>query len=196
MLRATSLALLILLLMSSVSCKNQSSDDGGLELSDEQLKELMKKQPTMPGQSSGEEIMIQMELAYQQDSSDLNNVYNLAFTYCGKCLESQDAANCNKAIQYLSRTIKLKPDYRKGKAYFNRQLCYQVLGKHAEALADLNSFIPIHAKADTIEVNYFLAKANVLYQLERRDEACATLKEAYSLDTLGLSQIEWKEECN
>lgn len=192
MLRATSLALLILLLM---SCNNQSND-GGLELSDEQLKELMKKQPTMPGQSSGEEIMIQMEMAYQQDSSDLNNVYNLAFTYCGKCLESQEASNCKKAIQYLSRTIQLKPDYRKGKAYFNRQLCYQILGKQEEALADLNSFIPIHAKADTIEVNYFLAKADLLHQLERQAEACATLKEAYTLDTLGLSQIEWKEDCD
>ncbi len=194
MLRATSLALLILLLM-SVSCKQQSSNDGGLELTDEQLKALMKKQPTMPGQSSGEEIMIQMEMAYQQDSSDLNNVYNLAFTYCGKCLGSQDPGNCNKAIQYLSRTIQLQPDYRKGKAYFNRQLCYQVLGKHEQALADLNSFIPIHAKADTIEVNYFLAKANVLHQLERQEEACATLKKAYTLDTLGLSAITWKGDC-
>lgn len=186
--------LLLILLLSA--CGQKKSNDGGLELTDAQLKELMKKQPQLnnnPG--SGDAALQQLETAYQTDSSNLDNVYNLAFMYCNKCVADTSFVACPKAAQYLSRVIRLKADYRQGKAYYNRALCNEHQSNLDAALLDYNRFSEINANNPKPPVNYFLKKALLLKKMERNREACVELKKAEKLEKNSTAQIEWREEC-
>jgi tetratricopeptide (TPR) repeat protein len=177
------------------SCGTKKSNDDGLELSDDQLKELMKKQPQISNPGSGDAALQQLELSYLSDSSNLDNVYNLAFLYCTKCVADTSFASCPKADQYLSRVIRLKADYRQGKAYYNRALCNEHQSKLEAALQDLNRFSEINANNSKPPVNYFLQKALLLKKMDRSREACAELKRAEKLDSTGISQVSWRDEC-
>jgi tetratricopeptide (TPR) repeat protein len=184
--------LLILLLL---ACGQKKSNDGGLELTDAQLKELMKKQPQMTNPGTGDEAMQQLEMSYLDDSSNIDNVYNLAFMYCNKCVADTSFVACPKAAQYLSRVIRLKADYRQGKAYYNRALCNEHQSNLDAALLDYNRFSEINANNPKPPVNYFLKKALLLKKMERNREACVELKKAEKLEKNSTAQIEWREEC-
>jgi tetratricopeptide (TPR) repeat protein len=136
-----------------------------------------------------------LEMSYQSDSSNLDNVYNLAFMYCNKCVADTSYVDCPKAEQYLSRVIRLKADYRQGKAYYNRALCYEHQSKFDAALQDLNRFSEINANNPKPPVNYFLKKALLLKKMDRSREACVELKKAEKLEKNSTAQIEWREEC-
>jgi tetratricopeptide (TPR) repeat protein len=178
-----------------IACGQKKSNDGGLELTDAQLKELMKKQPQVNNPGTGDAAMQQLEMSYQSDSSNLDNVYNLAFMYCNKCVADTSYVDCPKAEQYLSRVIRLKADYRQGKAYYNRALCYEHQSKFDAALQDLNRFSEINANNPKPPVNYFLKKALLLKKMDRSREACVELKKAEKLEKNSTAQIEWREEC-
>jgi len=185
--------LIILAVLSVLSCTNKNADSG-LELSDEQLKELLKKQ--RPENNNQSDMALEnLETAYQKDSFNIENVYNLSFMYCSKCLNDSSLSECPKAMQYLSRVIKLKPDYREGKAYYNRQLCEMRLGKFEAALEDINSFIELNKKNPKPAVNFYIQKAVILEKIGKKDEACKNLKLAEKLDTAGLSDINWRSSC-
>jgi tetratricopeptide (TPR) repeat protein len=188
---------LLFISVALVACGGKKkSDDGGLELTDAQLKALMKQQPTAGGDpGQGEAALKQLEAAYQTDSSDIDNVYNLAFLHCGQCLNDSSFQACPKAEQYLSRVVVLKSDYREGKAFYNRYLCLQHRGALQPALEDLNSFIAINSKNPKPAVNFYLQKAALLQKMGKMSEACAELKKANKIDTIGLSSIEWKNQC-
>jgi tetratricopeptide (TPR) repeat protein len=185
--------LIILAVLSILSCTNKKTDSG-LELSDEQLKELLKKQ--RPENNNQSDMALEnLETAYQKDSSNIENVYNLSFMYCSKCLNDSSFNICPKAIQYLNRVVKLKPEYREGKAFYNRQLCAMHLGKYEAALEDINSFIELNKKNPKPAVNYFLQKAIILEKIGKIDEACKTLNLAKNIDTVGFSNLKWKTSC-
>jgi tetratricopeptide (TPR) repeat protein len=185
--------LIILAVLSVLSCTNKNADSG-LELSDEQLKELLKKQ--RPENNNQSDMALEnLKTAYLKDSSNIDNVYNLSFMYCSKCLNDSSLSECPKAMRYLSRVIKLKPDYREGKAYYNRQLCEMRLGKFEAALEDINSFIELNKKNPKPAVNFYIQKAVILEKIGKKDEACKNLKLAEKLDTAGLSDINWRSSC-
>lgn len=186
---------LLLLALLLIACGQKKSNDGGLELTDAQLKELMKKQPQMTNQGTGDAAMQQLEMSYQSDSSNLENVYNLAFMYCNKCVADTSFVACPKAAQYLSRVIRLKADYRQGKAYYNRALCNEHQSNLDAALLDYNRFSEINANNAKPAVNYFLKKALLLKKMDRSREACVELKRAEKLEKNSTAQIEWREEC-
>jgi tetratricopeptide (TPR) repeat protein len=188
------LTLLFLILLLS-ACGTKKTDEGSLDLSDAQLKELMKKQPQINKPGSGDAAIQQLELSYLSDSSNLDNVYNLAFMYCNKCVADSSYVDCPKAEQYLSRVIRLKADFRQGKAYYNRALCYEHQSKFDAALQDLNRFSEINANNSKPPVNYFMKKAMLLKKMDRNREACAELKRAEKLDSTGISQISWRDDC-
>ena len=184
--------LTVLLLLSILSCTTKKSDSE-LELSDEQLNELIKNQRT--GKVNPSDMALEyLETAYLKDSSNIENVYNLSFMYCSKCMNESNFDDCSKAIQYLSRVITLKPDYREGKAFYNRQLCKFQLSNFESALEDLNSFIELNKKNPKPAVNYYLQKAVILEKIGKKEEACKSLKLAEKLDTSGLSDI--KRSCS
>ena len=185
----------LLLTLLLIACGQKKSNDGGLELTDAQLKELMKKQPQMTNPGTGDAAMQQLEMSYQSDSSNLDNVYNLAFMYCNKCVADTSFVACPKAAQYLSRVIRLKADYRQGKAYYNRALCNEHQSNLEAALLDYNRFSEINANNPKPPVNYFLKKALLLKKMERNREACVELKKAEKLEKNSTAQIEWREEC-
>ena len=176
------------------ACGGKKADDGGLNLTDEQLNEIMKRKPmtnnTNPGANS-DEAMLQLEASYQTDSSLLDNVYNLAFMYCSKCVSDSTMQSCPKAEQYLSRVIILKADHRQGKAYYNRALCLEHQGKYESALADLNKFIAMHSNNPKPPVNFYFQKAVLLHKMGRSPEACTELKKAEKIDTTGISGLGW-----
>jgi tetratricopeptide (TPR) repeat protein len=64
-----------------------------------------------------------------------NNLFRNAFALCssGKCTDPE------KALEYLSEAIKLKPDY--AEAYNNRGNVYGDLGQHKQAIEDYNEAI-------------------------------------------------------
>jgi tetratricopeptide (TPR) repeat protein len=186
---------LLLLTLLLIACGQKKSNDGGLELTDAQLKELMKKQPQMSNPGTGDAAMQQLEMSYQSDSSNLDNVYNLAFMYCNKCVADTSFVACPKAAQYLSRVIRLKADYRQGKAYYNRALCNEHQSNLDAALLDYNRFSEINANNPKPPVNYFLKKALLLKKMDRSREACVELKKAEKLEKNSTAQIEWREEC-
>ena len=185
----------LLLTLLLIACGQKKSNDGGLELTDAQLKELMKKQPQMTNTGTGDEAMQQLEMSYLDDSSNIDNVYNLAFMYCNKCVADTSFVACPKAAQYLSRVIRLKADYRQGKAYYNRALCNEHQSNLDAALLDYNRFSEINANNPKPPVNYFLKKALLLKKMERNREACVELKKAEKLEKNSTAQIEWREEC-
>jgi tetratricopeptide (TPR) repeat protein len=186
---------LLLLILLLIACGQKKSTDGGLELTDTQLKEIIKKQPQINNPGTGDAAMQQLEMSYQSDSSNLDNVYNLAFMYCNKCVADTSFVACPKAEQYLSRVIRLKADYRQGKAYYNRALCFEHQSKLDAALQDLNRFSELNANNSKPPVNYFMKKAMLLKKMDRNREACAELKRAEKHDTTGISQIEWRADC-
>ena len=186
---------LLLLSILLIACGQKKSDDGGLELTDAQLKELMKKQPQMTNPGTGDAAMQQLEMSYMADSSNLENVYNLAFMYCNKCVADTSFVACPKAAQYLSRVIRLKADYRQGKAYYNRALCNEHQSNFDAALLDYNRFSEINANNPKPPVNYFLKKALLLKKMDKSREACVELKKAEKLEKNSTDQIEWREEC-
>jgi tetratricopeptide (TPR) repeat protein len=186
------LALFVLLLY---ACGQKKSNDGGLELTDAQLTELMKKQPQINNPGTGNAAMQQLELSYLSDSSNIDNVYNLAFLYCTKCVADTSFESCPKAEQYLSRVIRLKADYRQGKAYYNRALCNEHQSKLEAALQDLNRFSELNANNSKPPVNYFLQKALLLKKMDRSREACYELKKAEKLEKESILKIEWREDC-
>ena len=185
----------LLLALLLIACGQKKSNDGGLELTDAQLKELMKKQPQMSNPGTGLAAMQQLEMSYLDDSSNLENVYNLAFMYCNKCVADTSFVACPKAAQYLSRVIRLKADYRQGKAYYNRALCNEHQSNLDAALLDYNRFSEINSDNPKPPVNYFLKKAVLLKKMERNREACVELKRAEKLEKNSTAQIEWREEC-
>ena len=185
----------LLLALLLIACGQKKSNDGGLELTDAQLKELMKKQPQMSNPGTGLAAMQQLEMSYLDDSSNLENVYNLAFMYCNKCVADTSFVACPKAAQYLSRVIRLKADYRQGKAYYNRALCNEHQSNLDAALLDYNRFSEINSNNPKPPVNYFLKKAVLLKKMERNREACVELKRAEKLEKNSTAQIEWREEC-
>jgi tetratricopeptide (TPR) repeat protein len=186
---------ILLLTLLLIACGQKKSNDGGLELTDAQLKELMKKQPQMSNPGTGLAAMQQLEMSYLDDSSNLENVYNLAFMYCNKCVADTSFVACPKAAQYLSRVIRLKADYRQGKAYYNRALCNEHQSNLDAALLDYNRFSEINSNNPKPPVNYFLKKAVLLKKMERNREACVELKRAEKLEKNSTAQIEWREEC-
>ncbi len=184
----------IVLAVSIISC-GSNNNEGGLELSDEQLKEIMKRQAPITNPGQGDAALIQLEQYYQSDSSNIDNVYNLAFLYCGKCLSDSSFTECTKAEQYLNRVISLQKDYREGKAFYNISLCFKHQGKLEPALGALNSFIAINKDNPKPPVNFYIQKASILHELGRSQEACSEIKNAEKLDSTGLSIIKWKSEC-
>lgn len=179
-----------------ISCGPQNNNDGGLDLTDAQLKELMKRQPQIQNPEGGDAALVQLELNYQEDSSNLDNVYNLGFLYCGKCLNDSTYESCPKAEQYLGRVIRLKADYREGKSYYNRALCLEHQGNFEAALQDLNRFIELNAGKSKPPVNYFMQKAVLLKKMDRTEDACKELKKAEKLDSTGISTITWRSACD
>lgn len=186
---------LLLLILLITACGQRKPVDDPLNLTDAQLRELMKKQPQMNNPGNGDAAIVQLEMSYQEDSSNLDNVYNLAFMYCNKCVADTSFEACPRAEQYLSRVIRLRADYRQGKAYYNRALCFEHQSKFEQALQDLNRFSELNANNSKPPVNYFLSKAILLKKMDRNREACAELKRAEKLDSTGISQIEWRAEC-
>jgi tetratricopeptide (TPR) repeat protein len=186
---------ILLLILLLIACGQKKSNDGGLELTDTQLKEIIKKQPQINNPGTGDAAMQQLEMSYQSDSSNLDNVYNLAFMYCNKCVADTSFVACPKAAQYLSRVIRLKADYRQGKAYYNRALCNEHQSNLDAALLDYNRFSEINANNPKPPVNYFLNKALLLKKMDRSREACVELKKAEKLEKNSTAQIEWREEC-
>jgi len=186
---------ILLLILLLIACGQKKSNDGGLELTDAQLKEMMKKQPRTNNPGTGEAAMQQLEMSYQEDSSNLDNVYNLAFMYCNRCLGDTSFVACPKAEQYLSRVIRLKAAYRQGKAYYNRALCNEHQNKLEAALSDFNRFSELNANNSKPPVNYFLNKALLLKKMDRSREACVELKKAEKLEKNSTAQIAWREEC-
>lgn len=185
--------LIVIFFFTIISCSNKKTDSG-LELSDEQLNELIKNQKPVNSNQSAM-ALDNLESDYQKDSSNIENVYNLSFMYCSKCLNDSSFNICPKAIQYLNRVVKLNPEYREGKAFYNRQLCAMHLGKYEAALEDINSFIELNKKNPKPAVNYFLQKAIILEKIGKIDEACKTLNLAKNIDTVGFSNLNWKISC-
>ncbi len=190
------IALIVLLIL--VACgRNPKNDEGGLELSEEQLKELMKRQMPKPGggQAGSDIALLQLEENYITDSSNIDNVYNLAYLYCSRCLADSSYSDCPKALQYLNRVTVLQHDYRRRNAFYNRGLCHQHMGNYSQALADIEVFAELHLKEDKPPVNFYLQKAIILHQWGKKEEACLELKNAAKVDSSAVSALDWGGNC-
>lgn len=178
-----------IVLLICAACGAAPNPDAGLELSDEQLNALIKNRHIVPNEDNGDAALAQLEAAYKTDSSQIDNVYNLAYMYTARCISDSSHSECPRALQYLTRVIGLQRDYRSGNAFYNRMLCYQHLGQYEAALADLNIFAEMHKNDEKPPVNFYYQKAVLLQQLGKIAEACAELKNAEKLDTTGLSDL-------
>ena len=182
-----SVAFILLLICSGFQIN--TNNDGGLDLSDEQLQQLMKNRPTMPGENNGDAALLQLETAYQEDSSQIDNVYNLAYMYTARCIGDSTYICCPKALQYLNRSLVLSKNHRWGNAFYNRMLCYQHLGNYEAAIKDIDTYTELHKNDEKPLVNFYYQKAVLLQQSGKMKEACAELKNAAKLDTTGLGDL-------
>ena len=183
------------ILLYFVSC-NFNDDKDALNLSNEQLKEIIRKKTPTPEQNHNDAIL-KLEENYQKDSNDLLNVYNLAFMKCTNCLQgvSSETKNCMDALTYFQRVKKINKFYRDSKAFYNSYLCYKKMEKQEEALKELDVFIKNNQNKDKIQVNFYLQRAELLNELGRNAEACDDLKRALKFDTMGYFTLINKIPC-
>ncbi len=174
----------------------QKNSEESLNLTEDQLKKIILNRPTMPTQNS-DEILIKLEENYKIDSSNIENVYNLAFIYCTRCLQNinSDTLNCLSANRYFQRVKNLDRNFRDGKAFYNSHLCYKKIGNRDAALVDLNIFIKKNMNNRAIGVNFYLQRADLYYESGKINEACQDLKYALKLDTIGLYKLSNKILC-
>jgi tetratricopeptide (TPR) repeat protein len=185
----------ILFLICCVACQPKKSDEG-LNLTDEQLKEILRQNSSTPVQNSGD-IIYKLEENLKIDSTNLENLYNLAFVYCTKCLQDLkiDTLSCIKAIQYFQKVKNLDKNYRDAKAYYNSHLCYKKMGNRESALENMNIFVENNLNNKTLRINIFLKRAELYIELGRREEACRDLKNALKSDTTGYYKLSDKISC-
>ncbi len=182
-----------MLILSSCNSKNE---DDSLNLSNEQLKNLIRKNPSLSAQNQNDAIL-KLEENYQKDSNDILNVYNLAFMKCTNCLQgnSSNSIDCIDALKYFQRVKKTNKFYRDSKAFYNSYLCYKKMEKQEEALKELDVFIKDNQNKDKIQVNFYLQRAELLNELGRNAEACDDLKRALKFDTTGYFTLKNKIPC-
>lgn len=176
-----------------------TTDDTGLELSQEQLDALLRNQsPKAPQQVSLEQIITQMESSLAMHPRDTSTLYQLARVYYDKYTEDSSAATLQKSINYYSQVIQLDPTYEKGHSYYNRMLAQLAKGDYPAALADIDAFVK--ANQGRTRVNYVAMQAEILYQNGQLEQACKAFAKAQTLaerDSLPIGNIgDWQTECD
>ncbi|MDP5170286.1 MAG: tetratricopeptide repeat protein [Bacteroidia bacterium] len=94
--------------------------------------------------------------------------YGLGYCYSLRCYEENQ--DCEAAMQEFTIAIHIDPSFRH--SYFNRAVARTYLDDWEGALSDLNR--QIHA--DDRKAMYFSRRAEVLYHLNRYEEACADIQ--------------------
>jgi tetratricopeptide (TPR) repeat protein len=90
-----------------------------------------------------EEAKSTFEEALKKDSTRADAYYGLGYLLAEKCRNQHEG--CEYAVNYFTKVIKIDSNFRH--AFYNRANCFIELGKHEEALHDLNSSFSV-AKED------------------------------------------------
>lgn len=207
---ATLLFSLILFLTACTSGEKPQEEEEFPEFTSEQLQEMIKNSPQAQAEMrkaqqaeqgkqepNNQEMIEQLEQLVQENPNDPGQWYYLAKLYYKDYNRTQGTGKLDKAIKAYSEVIKQAPTHEKGHAYYNRMLCYWKEGKLEVALADLEQFVQVNK--DQTPVNHAAMKAQLLYEQENLEAACAayqTALERWEKDSLPIeNQEQWKERC-
>ena len=106
-----------------------------------------------------------------------------------KGMEAQKAGRNEEALKLLSEYVDRYPQVREARYY--RALALNGLGRHKEALADVDK-----ALADNPgNVNFLLAKGSILVALERRPEAILIFTQAMQCDPRNAEACKERGDC-
>lgn len=170
------------------------------EFSQEQLDQMLRNQAmanSTPQQVTLPQLIAQMEASLAQQPSDTTLLYDLAGMHYQQYTQDSSTQSAQRSVAYYTEVINLDPDFREGRAYYNRMLSRLVLGDYEAALTDIDRFVVINA--GQTPVNYPAMQAELLYLKGDEAAACAKFLEALTLaerDSLPAGDTErWKQRC-
>ncbi|MFC2130560.1 tetratricopeptide repeat protein [Bacteroidota bacterium] len=106
-------------------------------------------------------------MEFYKKAIELNNNWVVVYSNIGSMFLKQKMYD--SALVYVSRAISI--DSMHGNSYFNRSLIYIHFVEYEKALEDINRVIEISSAIDTISANTYSRKGDILYRLERFEEA-------------------------
>jgi len=99
--------------------------------------------------------------------------------------KNYEKGNYEKAISDYSKAIDLEP--YESLSYFNRGLCYEMLGKYSEAIRDFNKAIEINPN----RVSAYAARGSVYAKLGKNNEAIRDFNKAIELNPKDAESHYW-----